>query len=111
MIQDYLKMALKNIRKRKLRTFLTLLGITIAIATIFVLISVSLGLQGAVEEQFRLLGTDKFFIQPKGQLGGIGTTGAVQLTQADIDVIEKVSGVRDTGSWAITSAKIEVDDK
>ena len=107
MIQDYLKMALKNIRKRKLRTFLTLLGITIAIATIFVLISVSLGLQGAVEEQFRILGTDKFFIQPRGQLAGPGTGGAVSLTMEDVDVIEKIPGVKEVTFWTVSSAKVE----
>ena len=107
MIQDYLKMALKNIRKRKLRTFLTLLGITIAIATIFVLISVSLGLQGAVEEQFRILGTDKFFVQPRGQLAGPGTGGAVSLTMEDVNVVEKIPGVKEVTFWTVSSAKVE----
>ena len=107
MIKDYIIIAIKNFKKRKLRSFLTLLGILIAIATIFILISISIGLQNAVQEQFRLLGTDKFFIQPRGQLAGPGTEGAVELTENDIKAIEKVSGVKALSPWTATSAKIE----
>jgi len=95
MIQDYFKIAFGSLRKRKLRSWLTIFGIVIAIATIFVLISLSIGLQTAVTEQFRLLGTDKFFIQPLGQAGGPGSGGAVELTTEDVKVVEKVSGVKD----------------
>ncbi|NCO11064.1 hypothetical protein CO038_02690 [Candidatus Pacearchaeota archaeon CG_4_9_14_0_2_um_filter_39_13] len=111
MISDYLSMALRNIRKRKLRTFLTLLGILIAVATIFVLISVSLGLQNAVEEQFRLLGTDKFFIQPRGQLGAPGSGGAAELTEADLEVVEKIPGIKEISAWTAAPGKIEFKDE
>ncbi len=111
MIQDFALIALKNIKKRRLRAFLTLLGIMIAIATIFVLISVSIGLQGAVEEQFRQLGTDKFFIQPRGQLAGPGTGGAVSLTEKDADIIKKVSGVKEVTFWTVTSTEVSLRDQ
>ncbi|OIO80330.1 hypothetical protein AUJ84_03750 [Candidatus Pacearchaeota archaeon CG1_02_32_132] len=107
MISDYFILALRNIRKRKLRSWLTLIGIFVSIATIFVLIALSLGLQGAVEEQFRILGTDKFFVQPRGQLAGPGTGGAVELTQKDLDVIKKVQGVKEITGFLITNGKIE----
>ncbi|HLC52083.1 MAG TPA: ABC transporter permease [Candidatus Nanoarchaeia archaeon] len=106
MILEYLRVAWKNIKNRKLRVFLTLVGILISVATIFTLISVSLGLQVAVAEQFRLLGTDKLFIQPKGQLAGPGTEGAVELTEADAKVIEKVIGVKGLSLWTGSSAKV-----
>ena len=111
MIADYLRLSSSNVKKRKLRVFLTLLGIMIAIATIFMLISLSIGLQEAVQEQFRLLGADKFFIQPKGQLGGPGTGGAIELTDNDFDVIKKISGVKEATYYTAASAKIEYKDK
>ncbi len=111
MIADYIIMAIRNIRKRRLRTFLTLIGILISIATIFVLISVSLGLENAVEEQFRLLGADKFFIQPRGQLAGPGTTSAAILTFEDVKTIEKVQGVKEISAWTASPAKIEYKDE
>ena len=58
MIPDYFNLAFRNLRKRKLRSWLTILGIVISIATIFMLISLAIGLEGAVKEQFRLLGAD-----------------------------------------------------
>src|SRR3989344_2549122 len=94
MISDFFILAVRNVQKRKLRSWLTMVGIFISIATIFVLVSVSLGLEAAVNEQFRLLGTDKFFIQPRGQAAGPGSGGTIKILQADIDVIEKVNGIK-----------------
>ncbi len=107
MISEYFKLASKNLRRRKLRSWLTMIGIFISIATIFILISLSLGLQDAVQEQFRQLGTDKFFIQAKGQLGQPGSGGAVALTTDDVDVISKVSGVNKATYYIIANSKIE----
>lgn len=107
MISDFITLAFRNLKKRKLRSWLTMLGIFVSIATIFVLIAISLGFQGAVQEQFRILGTDKIFIMPQGQLGGPGTSGAVHLTTKDTDVIEKVSGVKDISYFYAASAEIQ----
>jgi putative ABC transport system permease protein len=109
MISDYFKLAFRNLKNRKLRSWLTIVGIVISIATIFMLISVSLGLQSAVEEQFKILGTDKFFIQPKGQIAGPGTTGAVKLTIKDVEAIKKVSGVKDITYFAVLPVKAEIN--
>jgi len=111
MIQDYFFIAIKNLRKRRLRSWLTIIGIIISIATIFVLISLSLGLEKAVQEQFRLLGTDKIFIQPKGQAGGPGTASSVSLTKKDVDIIEKIQGIKKVTFWAAGNAKVEHDKK
>jgi len=110
-MNDYLKIAFRNIKKRKLRAFLTLIGIIIAITTIFVLLSVSIGLQDAVKEQFRELGTDKIFIQPRGQIAGPGSGGAVSLTQKDVDAIKKIPGVKQVSSFVVANAKIEFKDE
>ncbi|GBE20373.1 macrolide export ATP-binding/permease protein MacB [archaeon BMS3Abin17] len=108
MLKDYFSLALKNLRKRKLRTWLTMIGIFISIATIFILISLSLGLQNAVEEQFNLLGADKFFVQPAtGFLGPPGSIESVILTEDDIDTILKVRGVKDISYFVAGNAKVE----
>lgn len=107
MIQDYAKLAMKNLRKRKLRSWLTILGIVISVAIIFVLISLSVGLKDAINEQFKTLGSDKFFVMPKGQLGAPGTGGAVQLTTADVNTIRKVIGVKAVSYAVAGNAKVE----
>ncbi|VVB78714.1 MacB-like periplasmic core domain protein [uncultured archaeon] len=111
MIQDYFKLALQNLKRRKLRSSLTIVGIFIAIATIFVLISLSLGLDAAVKEQFKQLGSDKFFIMPKGTAGAPGSGGAVQLTTKDVDIIKKVNGVKEVTYDTVGNAKIEFNNE
>ena len=106
MIKDYFLLGIENLKRKKIRTALTLIGIFISIATIFTLISLSIGLNDAIKEQFRMLGTDKFFIQPKGQAGSTGSGGAVQLTIKDAEVVEKVNGVGGVSYFAIGNAKI-----
>jgi putative ABC transport system permease protein len=107
MITDYFKLSMKNIKKRKLRSGLTMLGIIIAIMTIFLLISLSLGLEFVVKEQFRMLGTDKFFIMSKAQMGAPGTTQPASLTITDVNNIEKVNGVKDVSYANMATAEIE----
>ncbi len=107
MITDYFKLAVRNIRKRKLRSWLTLIGIFISVAVIFILISLSLGLQGAIEEQFQMLGSDKLFIQPKGSFGPPGSGGAVSLTIEDVNIVEKINGVKSVSYITIGNAKVE----
>jgi len=111
MISDYFKLAIRSLKKRKLRSWLTILGIVIAIATIFTLISLSIGLQNAVTEQFRMLGIDKFFVMALGQAGGPGSGGAVELTTNDVNVIEKVNGVKSVSYFTAGNAKIEFSGK
>jgi len=108
MIKDYFILAIRNLKKRKLRTSLTMIGVFISIATIFMLVSLSLGLQGAVEEQFEILGTDKFFILPStGFLGPPGSVGGVILTEEDVDVIKKIIGVKDYSYSVIANAEVK----
>ena len=107
MIQDYFKLALKNLRRRKLRSWLTVIGIVISVAIIFVLISLSVGLRDAIDEQFKALGSDKFFIMPKGQAGAPGSGGAVTLTTEDVKAVEKVRGVRAVTYIVAGNAKVE----
>ena len=109
MIPDYFNLAWKNLRKRKLRSWLTIIGIVISVATIFTLISLSIGLQNAVKEQFEMLGGDKFFIQAKGQLGPPQAGAMVRLTTNDVELIDKVNGVKRTTYFTIGNAQIEFE--
>ena len=93
MILDYFSFSISNLQKRKLRSWLTLLGVVISILIIFVLASLSIGLQESVKEQFREIGADKFFVQPKGFVGLVGGDSAAKLTLEDVKTIEKVQGV------------------
>ena len=60
MIGEFFVIAIRNLSERKTRSLLTIFGIFLAILTIFVLLSISLGLNETVNEQFEKLGGNKF---------------------------------------------------
>lgn len=94
MLIDYLILALKNIRKRGLRSWLTMLGIFFGIAAVIALISLGQGLQQAITGQFATLDVDKLVIQNIGTgFGPPGSTVVKKLTKNDLKIIESVSGV------------------
>ncbi len=112
MIKDYFSLALKNLKVRKTRSLLTILGIFLGILTIFVLMSLSFGLRDFVNEQFELLGGDKFFVESKGQAGPPGASGsAVELTLDDVKEIEKINGIAEVSYFVVGNTKIGFKDK
>jgi len=97
-MRDFFLLAFKNLRRRKLRSWLTMLGIFIGIAAVVGLISLGQGLQQYINEEFQKVGTDKIVIQSK-ILGppGSATSKALILTSKDLQVIENTKGVK----WAV----------
>jgi putative ABC transport system permease protein len=110
-MNDYLRIAYRSLKERKTRSLLTILGIFLAIITIFVLLSLSLGLKDFVDDQFEMLGGDKFFIQPKGSATGFGGEGAVELTLDDYEIVKKVKGVDEVTYFVLGNGKIEFNEK
>jgi len=108
MIEEYFKIAFKNLNKRKMRSFLTIVGIFLGIFTIFVLLSLSFGLKTFIDEQFEMLGSDKFFIQPKGQLSIPGAFSG-ELDESDLRVVKKINGVDVATYMDIEPVKIEFE--
>lgn len=53
---DLLRMSSSNLRRRKLRTFLTVLGVMIGTTSIVVMISLGLGLQASMYEELEMMG-------------------------------------------------------
>jgi len=94
MIEEYFKIAVKNLKTRQLRSWLTILGIVIGVFLIMSLLSLSQGLKSTVLKQLRAIGTDIVMIMP-GTMSDIMTTlvGGVELTEEDLDTIRKTDGV------------------
>jgi putative ABC transport system permease protein len=111
MIRDAFLLAVKNLRRRKLRSWLTMVGIFVSISIIFVLISLSLGLQTALTEHVRTLGADKLFIYPSLSAGIPGADNPVKLTTDDFDVVSKVNGVKTATYMSMENGKIEFNDQ
>jgi putative ABC transport system permease protein len=113
MILDYFRLAFESIRRRKLRSYLTMIGIFLGIAAVVSLISLAQGMQAAIATQFASFGTESIIIQAGG-VGGYGPPGSgteVKLGDKDIDVIRRVNGVNEVASRLIRSVRVESDDE
>ncbi|MBI2133479.1 ABC transporter permease [Candidatus Woesearchaeota archaeon] len=112
MISDYLSLAVKSIRNRRLRSWLTMVGIFIGVAAVVSLISLGQGLQAAINEEFTTFGIDKVLIQAKASgFGPPGTLSAGKVTEDDIELIKKVSGVERVAGRVIKPATIIFRDE
>ncbi len=113
MIKDYFAIVWGSLRYRKLRSWLTMLGIFVGIAAVVSLISLGQGLQGAINEEFEKMGTNKIMVEAGGAVfqgpPGGGYTSE-KLTDDDAKVIERVKGVDMVGKLISKSAKTEFRD-
>lgn len=108
MIKDYFSLASNNLKKRGLRSWLTLLGILIGVAAVVSLISLGNGLKDAVNSQFNVGSTQVLTVQAGGVNYGPPGSGAVNpLTQSDTDAIAKLSNVEVAISRNVRGIKID----
>ena len=93
-MKEYFKIAIKNLKARSLRSWLTILGIIIGVFLIVSLLSLSEGLKMTVMQQLRMMGKDVLIVFP-GELSEITATilGGMKLSEEDTKVIKKVEGV------------------
>jgi putative ABC transport system permease protein len=108
MILDYLHYAVSNLFHKRMRTWLTMVGIFIGIAAVVALISLGQGLKNSIDDQFQKLGTDKLFVMPKG---GFGQAVPAFLYRADTDVIKKTIGVTSAIGMPFSTEKLVWHDK
>lgn len=111
MIKDYFKFALGTLSHRRLRSWLTMIGIFIGIAAVVALISLGQGFKQAINKEFEKIGADKLIILPKTGVGAPGTNAVVELTEDDLDVIKRVSGIKNTAGFVFANSKVEFDDE
>ncbi len=95
-IEEYFKIALRNLRTRSLRSWLTILGIVIGIFLIISLLSLSEGVKEAINEQMEAMGGDMIMVMPGSEENLMGMmVGGEVLEKQDILAIEKTKGVED----------------
>jgi putative ABC transport system permease protein len=106
-LQEFFNIAFQSLKRRRLRSWLTMIGIFIGIAAVVSLISLGQGLEESIYETFESIGSDKLFIQPKGSFGASGDSIAGKpLTEKDILFLKQQAGVKEVASYTMTSAKI-----
>ncbi len=109
---QFLHLAVRNIRHRKKRSWLTIIGILVGILAIVALLSIGQGLENSVEEQFQELGGDKVFINPGGNsVSSRFTSSTAELTEDDLDVIRNTRGVDEAAGVVSSSRRVNYGDE
>jgi len=110
---DHLKFALSNLRHRKLRSWLTMIGIFIGIAAVVSLIGLGEGLRTAITSQFDFLGTDILSVQASGInfAGPPGQAVSNPLKDTLAEKIKRIKGVETAFNRFIESGTLEFNDK
>lgn len=95
MIADYLSLAFASISHRKLRSWLTLIGILIGIMAVVALISLSVGMQNAITSEFKSIGANRVVVAPGGMFMGPGNTGYTTATfgDAELKAVQELRGI------------------
>lgn len=96
-MKEYFLIALKNLGSRRLRSYLTVIGILIGVFLIVSLLSLSEGLKEAVMAELRMYGTNTLYIFP-GKLEDISSIlgffmGRLEIEDKTIEKIKKIEGV------------------
>jgi macrolide transport system ATP-binding/permease protein len=82
---DLFGTAFRSLRATFLRTFLTLLGIIIGVASIISMLAIGHGSEAALMEQIKTIGTDLIFVQPKPEPA---------FTHADLAVFDNLPNIK-----------------
>src|SRR3989344_1065228 len=109
MLRDYFLMAVGNIKHRKLRSWLTIIGIIIGVAAILSLVTISRSLESTLEGQFEQFGANRILISPKG-FQGPGTVSE-GLTTDDLETVEDISGFKYVVPWIFVSTEVKYKDE
>lgn len=108
---DIISMGLRNLWRRKVRTFLTILGVIIGTASIVVMMSLGIGMDKSFEEQLKQMGSlniinvDPYYL-PDSSSGEI-----VQATKGKLDdkallAMSKIDGVEAVTPMLYTGLKV-----
>jgi len=97
MVKEFVKIAIKSLRTRPIRSWLTMIGVVIGVFLIVSLMSLSEGVKGAILSQLKMMGKDLIMVFP-GEISDLATTfaGGLELSEDDIAAVEKADGVLST---------------
>lgn len=107
--EESIRYSLRNLEHRKGRSFLTVFSILVGIMTIFIFISFGLGLFNYTKSFTEGSSIDKVLVLAKG--GGAPGMSSIVLDDDDLEIVEKVAGVKSATGIYFEVAEIEKRDK
>ncbi len=105
MLGTTIVLALREIRRHLLRSFLTILGIVIGVSAVITMVTLGNGATAAVKEQISSLGSNLLMVRPGQRMGpGGGGDAPPPFKMEDLDAIrEQVGGVTAVAGQAQSS--------
>ena len=111
-LEDYFEFTFETFSHRKLRSFLTVLGIFIGIAAVVTLVSLAQGFEQAVNDQFAMMGENKIMILPGSITSAAGLTNILtrELSEKDLEAVKDTPFIEKVGSMSTKFARIKVGE-
>lgn len=114
-IRDIVKISLSSLVDQRTRSFLTILGIAVGIASVVLLTSIGEGVHRFMLAEFTQFGTNLIGINP-GRSTTFGTSGAIinnirPLAIADEEALRRIPGVIDTVSVIQGNGPVEFEKR
>jgi len=95
MLKDFFLLAGRSIVHRKVRSWLTVIGVFIGITAVVALISIGLGLDKTIKDQVAaVFGVDTFMIMHEGSFGPQHQNGGPGEFALDLDYLRSIEGVK-----------------
>ncbi len=89
MFGNALLLALREIRRNVLRSFLTILGIVIGVAAVIIMVTVGGGATAQVTQQIASLGSNMLLVSPGKRMGPGQNIGAPLFSEADSEALAR----------------------
>jgi len=112
-VKEYFYIALRGLRTRSLRSWLTILGIVIGVFLIISLLSLSEGLKSTINKQLQALGGEMVMVMPGSDEDIFSSMifGGENLQKEDIVAIKKSKGVDKVLLFSYTGATARYKDE
>jgi putative ABC transport system permease protein len=94
MLWNTLLLALREIRRNLLRSFLTILGIVIGVSAVITMVTLGNGATQSISDQVSSLGSNLLMVRPGARMGPGGSAGAPAFKVEDVEAIRnQISGL------------------
>ena len=108
MLWNTIILAVKELRRQKMRTFLTMLGMVIGVSAVVTMVTLGKGATKSVSDQIASLGSNLLIVMPGQRMGAMrGGASAPQFKMADADAIRaEITGIKAVAPTTSASATV-----
>jgi putative ABC transport system permease protein len=103
-------LSLGDLRRNKVRTFLTSLGILIGVLSVVLMMAFGFGLKNYINDQFESMGKNLIMVTP-GSGFGPGFIGGAQLDEKDLAKVKRVRNIDEIAPVFMKTIKAEANGK